>query len=87
MRNEFLDDLLSPIRELFNDVKRKALMRLEYEGLHKAEAITLPGSRFYQDPEGFAMERYAYYVCFKCNKVHPVVLKLSVQNFVIFNLL
>lgn len=74
MRNEFLDDLLSPIRELFNDVKRKALMRLEYEGLYKSDEITMQDSRFYKDPEGFAMERYAYYLCFKCNKVLYLIL-------------
>ncbi|XP_059170813.1 E3 ubiquitin-protein ligase MYCBP2-like isoform X4 [Physella acuta] len=62
--------LLEPIRALKEDVKRKALMRLEYEGLDKAEAITTPGARFYQDPAGFAMDRYAYYVCFKCNKAY-----------------
>jgi len=64
-----LKDLLKPIRDLYDDVKRKAMMRLEYEGLHKAEAITTPGARFYQEPAGFAMDRYAYYVCYKCNKV------------------
>ena len=47
-------------------------MRLEYEGLNHSEAIALPGSRFYHDPEGFAMERYAYYVCFKCKKVNQL---------------
>ncbi|XP_069130438.1 LOW QUALITY PROTEIN: E3 ubiquitin-protein ligase MYCBP2-like [Argopecten irradians] len=65
-----LRDLLKPIRDLYSDVKRKAMMRLEYEGLHKAEAITTPGARFYQDPAGFAMERYAYYVCYKCKKAY-----------------
>ena len=69
IEHDFLNDLLNSIRELFEDVKRKALMRLEYEGLHQTEAISVPGSRFYLDAEGFAMERYAYYVCFKCNKV------------------
>lgn len=69
MQHKFLDDLLAPIRELFDDVKRKALMRLEYEGLHQTEAIISPGNRFFQDAEGYAMERYAYYVCFRCNKV------------------
>ena len=44
-------------------------MRLEYEGLHKAEAITTAGARFHKDPAGFAMDRYAYYVCYKCKKV------------------
>lgn len=44
-------------------------MRLEYEGLHKSEAITMSGARFYNNPAGFAMNRYAYYVCYKCKKV------------------
>lgn len=64
-----IKDLLDPIKELYDDVRRKALMRLEYEGLHKSEAITTPGARFHNDPAGFAMNRYAYYVCFKCKKV------------------
>eukprot|EP00062_Callorhinchus_milii_P006572 gi/632947251/ref/XP_007888958.1/ PREDICTED: E3 ubiquitin-protein ligase MYCBP2 isoform X6 [Callorhinchus milii] len=65
-----LKDLLDPIKELYEDVRRKALMRLEYEGLHKSEAITTPGVRFYNDPTGFAMNRYAYYVCYKCKKAY-----------------
>ncbi|NXD08304.1 MYCB2 ligase, partial [Nothocercus nigrocapillus] len=65
-----LKDLLDPIKELYEDVRRKALMRLEYEGLHKSEAITTPGVRFYNDPAGYAMNRYAYYVCFKCKKAY-----------------
>ncbi|KAK7473506.1 hypothetical protein BaRGS_00035259, partial [Batillaria attramentaria] len=65
-----LRSLLDPIRQLYDDVRRKALMRLEYEGLHKAEAITTPGARFHQDPAAFAMDRYAYYVCFKCKKAY-----------------
>lgn len=64
-----LKDVLQPIKNLKADVRRKALMRLEYEGLHKCEAITTPGARFYNDAAGFAMNRYAYYVCFKCKKV------------------
>ncbi|KAM9172750.1 E3 ubiquitin-protein ligase MYCBP2 isoform 15-T15 [Pangshura tecta] len=65
-----LKDLLDPIKELYEDVKRKALMRLEYEGLHKSEAITTPGVRFYNDPASYAMNRYAYYVCYKCKKAY-----------------
>lgn len=68
-----IKDLLDPIKELYDDVRRKALMRLEYEGLHKSEAITTPGARFYNDPAGFAMNRYAYYVCYKCKKVPPIL--------------
>lgn len=72
MEHPILTELLMPILDLFNDVKRKALMRLEYEGLHTTEAITLHGSRFHNDPAGYAMDRYAYYVCYKCNKVREL---------------
>ncbi|XP_037787011.1 E3 ubiquitin-protein ligase MYCBP2-like isoform X1 [Penaeus monodon] len=65
-----LTELLAPISALFEDVRRKALMRLEYEGLHRAEAISTPGARYYNDPAAYAMDRYAYYVCFKCNKAY-----------------
>ena len=60
-----LDDLLSDIRELFLDVQRKSLVRLEFEGLNNIEAITVPGGHYYNNPAGFAMDPYAYYVCYK----------------------
>ncbi len=69
MEHKVLHGVLAPITELQADVRRKALMRLEYEGLHNCEAITTPGAGFYNDTAGFAMNRYAYYVCFKCKKV------------------
>ena len=95
---------------LYEDVKKKALMRLEFDGLSKCEAITSVGARWFNDPAGehldlqgvtqkiqrlfkvkslecfwghpvdlnqlnicflgFAMDRYAYYVCFKCGKAY-----------------
>ena len=66
MEHPILNVLLAPIRVLYDDVKRKSTMRLEYEGLHKAEAIERQGMRFHNDPTAYAMHRYAYYVCFKC---------------------
>jgi E3 ubiquitin-protein ligase MYCBP2 len=62
--------LLDPIEGLYEDVKKKSLMRLEYEGLSKCEAVTTKGARFYNDLTGFAIDRYAYYVCFKCGKAY-----------------
>ncbi|XP_071950592.1 E3 ubiquitin-protein ligase MYCBP2-like isoform X2 [Antedon mediterranea] len=70
IENKMLESILEPIKSLKQDVKRKALMRLEYEGLNKCEAITTPGARFHHDPAGFAINRYAYYVCFKCKKAY-----------------
>ena len=28
------------------------------------------GGRYYQDPASYAMDRYAYYVCYKCQKAY-----------------
>ncbi|KMQ98404.1 putative e3 ubiquitin-protein ligase mycbp2-like protein [Lasius niger] len=64
-----LSEQLASVKELYEDVRRKALMRLEYEGLHKAEGVFAPGGR-YQDSAAYAMERYAYYVCYKCQKAY-----------------
>merc|ERR1719383_602850 len=70
MSHPALESLLEPIISLYEDVKKKALMRLEYEGLSKCEAVAIEGTRWYNDPAGFAMDRYAYYVCFKCGKAY-----------------
>lgn len=64
-----LADVLDPITELYEDTKRKCVLRLEYENQSKCEAITSPTSKFYQKPAEYAMWKYAYYVCFKCKKV------------------
>lgn len=72
IEHEYLSDLINPIRELYADVKRKALMRLEYEGLLDPDSQTLSqsaGMRYHGNATAYAMERYAYYVCHKCNKV------------------
>lgn len=52
-----LRSLLDPINVLFKEVKQKALMRLEYEGLNRCEAITSTSSRYFEDPISFALER------------------------------
>lgn len=36
---------------------------------HRAEGAFASGGR-YQDPATYAMERYAYYVCYKCQKAY-----------------
>lgn len=63
-----LEELLAPIHRLQEEVRRKALMRLEYEGL--AASGNIRGRTGTQtEPSTYAMERYAYYVCHKCGKV------------------
>uniref|UniRef100_A0A8D8RF51 RCR-type E3 ubiquitin transferase n=1 Tax=Cacopsylla melanoneura TaxID=428564 RepID=A0A8D8RF51_9HEMI len=60
IQHKALSDVLKPVRALLEDVKRKAVMRLEYEGLDKVGG----------DLAQYAMDKYAYYVCFKCNKAY-----------------
>eukprot|EP00094_Tigriopus_californicus_P010528 TCALIF_10156-PA protein Name:"Similar to MYCBP2 E3 ubiquitin-protein ligase MYCBP2 (Homo sapiens)" AED:0.02 eAED:0.04 QI:14/0.77/0.5/1/0.88/0.8/10/0/4914 len=67
IENESLRKFLDPIDHLYDDVRKKSLMRLEYDGLTKCEAIA---KHHNNDPANYAIERYAYYVCFKCQKAY-----------------
>jgi hypothetical protein len=40
-----LRKLLDPIDVLYDNMKKKAIMRLEYKGLSKCEAVTTKGAR------------------------------------------
>ena len=69
MKHDYLESSMKPILDVMEDVKRKAVTRLTFENLHQHEDITRPTGRFYRNPEGYAMEKYHYYQCFKCKKV------------------
>jgi E3 ubiquitin-protein ligase MYCBP2 len=66
-------------KALRDDVRRKALMRLEYEGVLQQEggggttalaAAVAAESPAKRDLAAYAMQRYAYYVCHKCKKAY-----------------
>ena len=59
MSHPALQGLMDPIISLYEDVKKKALMRLEYEGLSKCEAVVSAGARWCNDPAG---ERRLVYI-------------------------
>jgi len=63
-----LVEVLEPIIKLEEDVKQKALMRLEYEGLAQCQDIVSPGGEFDGDPQGYSMHKFAYFLCYNCNK-------------------
>ncbi|KAF0289803.1 E3 ubiquitin-protein ligase MYCBP2 [Amphibalanus amphitrite] len=69
IEHEMLSDLLSPIRALYADVRKKALIRCEYDGLRLSEAAGAAGGGDDQ-LAAMAMDRYAYYVCCKCGKAY-----------------
>ena len=63
-----LEKVFRPMMTLYEKVKSKAVMRLEYENKAKVEALTDEKSKFYQKPSEYALDRYTYYVCYKCNE-------------------
>ena len=54
-----LAELIAPIQELYDEVKRKSIMRWQYDG----GKITGTGEK----EAGAAMKKYAYYMCHKCD--------------------
>jgi E3 ubiquitin-protein ligase MYCBP2 len=63
-RNPCLQQYLEPIESLYAEVRRKALMRLDYDGL----ASTAGKSE--EERALFAIAKYAYYTCFRCKKAY-----------------
>ena len=61
IEHESLEEILTPLKKLYQDVSEKAKMRLEYDGLPKGEI---------QDPVSFAMDKYVYILCSKCGKAY-----------------
>lgn len=72
--HDSLKDLLEPINALKEDVKRKAVMRLKYEGIDRGIIDDQ------KDVVVYAMERYAYYVCCKCQKVRKMKMVMQSIN-------
>ena len=67
LRHPALAHLLAPIDALESIIKDRAMQRLKYEGREKDAAIVNANGAFHDDPVGFAMKQYLFYMCFKCN--------------------
>ncbi|XP_061164758.1 E3 ubiquitin-protein ligase MYCBP2-like [Saccostrea echinata] len=63
-----LCEIMAPLVHLYEKIKTKALTRLQHDGLFETEDITQPCGKYYKDPVGFAMDKYAYYMCSKCKQ-------------------
>jgi len=66
--NEKISIKMAEIIELYNDIIGKAVKRLKFEGMEKDARLTNPEDHYYKQPEKYAMDRFAYYECFKCKK-------------------
>mmetsp|Transcript_18614 Transcript_18614/g.26102 ORF Transcript_18614/g.26102 Transcript_18614/m.26102 type:complete len:576 (+) Transcript_18614:22-1749(+) len=63
-----LKKILQPAMELYEVVKKKAVDRLEFVGLNQAKEITDPNSQFHKNPVKYALYRFSYFPCYKCQK-------------------
>lgn len=59
---------LKSIHDIFEDIRKKAVDRLKFEGLDKDKRLHDPKDKFYNKFEEYALTRLSYYMCFKCKK-------------------
>eukprot|EP00474_Spongospora_subterranea_P000655 CRZ01113.1 hypothetical protein [Spongospora subterranea] len=45
-----------------------AMQRLKLDGLTNAVEVSESGQKYYKQPEQYALDRFAFYLCFKCQK-------------------
>jgi E3 ubiquitin-protein ligase MYCBP2 len=63
-----IDELMVLVLAMKDDVRRKAMTRLTFENKHNDSEVTDPNSRWHEDREGYAMDKYNYYHCHECAK-------------------
>ncbi|KAN0033561.1 hypothetical protein ACTFIV_000022 [Dictyostelium citrinum] len=68
MQHPSLEKHLAPINELYEFIKVKALNRLSLFGVEKDVDFDDPLSKWYNNKEGYVMDRFSYFMCFKCKK-------------------
>ncbi|XP_078322875.1 E3 ubiquitin-protein ligase MYCBP2-like [Crassostrea virginica] len=63
-----LCEYTTPLFELYKEIQLKAMTRLQHDGLFNSSDVTDPSGKYFRDPAGFAMDKYAYYMCSRCQK-------------------
>ena len=63
-----LEKEITTIMSLYKIVKKKAVVRINHDGLDNVEKERLnnPKDRFYNNLEEFAMDKLCYYLCYNC---------------------
>jgi len=61
---------LTRINTLQAEVKKKAMERLTIEGLTEDPQITTEGSKYYKQPEEFAVHTFTFYECHLCKHAY-----------------
>ena len=75
MKHPKLNNMNKELDILNDKLSQKMLQRLKYEKLDQHFEIIDENGRYYQNEIGFAMDKFAYYLCFKCNDPYYVGMK------------
>ncbi len=63
-----ISNMIKENRLLYEDICKKAVERLKFEGLEKDPKLTDPLSKWYKNELPYALNRISYYMCFECGK-------------------
>lgn len=63
-----LVNIIQPYKLLKQQIIERATARLQYEGCMKDDALVNKSSRYYKQPQQYALDRFAYYPCSKCQQ-------------------
>lgn len=66
--SEAIQKVLKPAMEFYDQVVEKAVARLKIENMLKDEKLISPTSRYYGNPQAYALDSFAYYNCFKARR-------------------
>jgi len=75
MKHPKIKKLNKNLNILYDKLSAKMLRRLKYEKLDQDSEIMNENGAYYQDEIGFAMNKFAYYLCYKCDNPYYVGLK------------
>jgi hypothetical protein len=68
--NPIISSKMREIRNLYDDIREKALKRLKFEGMENDARLNNPHDQnYYRQPERYALDRFSYYECYNCK--HP----------------
>jgi E3 ubiquitin-protein ligase MYCBP2 len=63
-----LQEIIKENTALYEEICKKALERLKFDGLYKDPKLTEPNSKWYKKDLEYALMRLSYYMCFQCKK-------------------
>ncbi|CAD8076897.1 unnamed protein product [Paramecium primaurelia] len=68
VKHKEIQTKLNAASQLQLQIQDLCIERLDIEGMKQAKEITDPKSQYFQKPKEFAMDKFCFYQCFKCEK-------------------